>query len=142
MKIFHFYHEETGLFHDGSIGINVAEGHEDIARRNAPPGHKAIEGMFDRLSQRVDVTSGAVVEYQPPQPSVDHVWDAAHKRWLLSDVAAQRNVAREAAQAQILELERQSVSPMRALLLNPQDAEARPILAAIDAQINALRGQL
>lgn len=59
MKSFHFYEEATGVFCDGSIVLNQHDGHAATAQRNAPPGHKAIEGRFDRLSQRVDIAKVA-----------------------------------------------------------------------------------
>jgi hypothetical protein len=45
-------------------------------------GHGCVQGDYDLLSQRVDVESGLVVDYQPPSPSENHAWDSGTKRWI------------------------------------------------------------
>lgn len=71
---------------------------------NCPPGHKEIAGHFDPLSQKVDLASGQVVDYIPPQPSPDHEWNANSKRWNLSVAAMAKITARAAAAARIATL--------------------------------------
>ena len=44
-------------------------------------GRGVVEGHHDHLSERVDLVTGAVVDYQPPQPDADHEWHAASRRW-------------------------------------------------------------
>lgn len=58
---------------------------------NVSPGHAALEGHFDHLSQRVDIDLldeqglPVVVGYQPPAPPDDELrtwaWDETTKRW-------------------------------------------------------------
>lgn len=59
--------------------------YHDIAL-NTPDGCAAIEGVYDHLSQRVDIATGKVVEWQPPKPAdsefESHEWSTEHKRWL------------------------------------------------------------
>lgn len=51
-----------------------------------PEGIGAIEGAYDHLSQRVDIETGEVVDWQPDKPEgdeyTDHEWDAGTKRWV------------------------------------------------------------
>jgi hypothetical protein len=106
---------------------------------NIPSGCGAVEGRHDYLSRRVDIESGEVVEYQPPQPSPDHEWNATTKRWALSAAVQERNARRGAARAQIAALESAQVRPQRELLLDPTNADARKRLEAIEIQIITLR---
>lgn len=50
-----------------------------------PDGIGAIDGAYDHLSQRVDLETGEVVDWQPDKPAgdeyTDHEWDANTKRW-------------------------------------------------------------
>jgi len=49
-------------------------------------GEDFVEGSFDHLSQRVDIETGEVVDYQPPAPDATplntYSWDASIKRWV------------------------------------------------------------
>ena len=78
----HFYDLDTGVFSMASIGTTS----RDTALANIPPGHGLHEGGVDPLSQRLDVESGEVIDYQPPAPpddaNVTHEWDTQTKRWL------------------------------------------------------------
>lgn len=52
---------------------------------NMPAGYAAIEGVADWQAQRVDLETGALVDWQPPAPSDDAMrtwgWDAQARRW-------------------------------------------------------------
>jgi hypothetical protein len=146
MKHFRFYHAETGLFHGDALVVNSddsegrnAGGHQKMALANCPPGHKPIEGHYDPLSQRVNVTTGVVEDYQPPPPSSDHAWAADVKRWQLLPEVAQRQEARRAALAQIARLEAVQPRAVREAVLGHAGAADR--LRSIDEQIAVLRGQ-
>ncbi len=86
-------------------------------------------------------TLGHVVEYQPPQPSPDHEWNPATKRWRLSAAAesAERRKKENAALAGLLE--NQQHEPMRRLALNPGDTDAKARLQWIDSQISRLKSE-
>ncbi|MDO9011327.1 MAG: hypothetical protein Q7U78_05905 [Gallionella sp.] len=74
-----------------------------------------------------------------PQPSVHHDWSGAG--WTLN--AAKQQAANNADLiAQIAATEAQQVRPVRELIVNPANAFAAKKLAALDAQIAALRAQL
>ena len=51
-----------------------------------------IDGLHDHLSRRVDLTTGQVVDYQPPAPpDTEHetfAWDASIKRWVGTPTSA------------------------------------------------------
>lgn len=51
-----------------------------------------IAGLHDHLSRRVDLTTGQVVDYQPPAPPDTEyetfAWDADSRRWLATPTAA------------------------------------------------------
>lgn len=98
-----FFDAITGLFCPGRISIPST----DDPARSAPAGHTPKAGNFDCLSQRVDLTTGAVVPYQPPQPPFDEMrawtWDATTKRWVSSPTTvALAKIAREQRSALLL----------------------------------------
>ena len=67
-----FYHKVTGLFHARHLMSSDAR----AITLNTPHDHIALDGdHFDRLSQRMDVKTGMVVDQVPVQPSVDHEWN-------------------------------------------------------------------
>ena len=142
MRHFHYFDTATGVIHPDAIAINSSVGVEEAAAANCPPGHKVIEGHFDRLSQRVDVATGEVVDYQPPPPSPDHEWEPVSKRWRLSAAATEREGRQAAVRAQIIALEQAQARPVREVALGIGGADARQRLAAIEGQIAELRKQL
>lgn len=62
-------------------------GQADRVEAKTPPGCAAIEARLvaDWQSQRVDLATGAVVDWQPPQPEPTKwetwTWDATTRRW-------------------------------------------------------------
>lgn len=82
---FWFYSTQTGaLTGDSYLGHDVES--------NTPPGCAAVEGVTNWQSQRVDLATGAVIDWQPPKPADDGMrtwaWDAAARRWLSSPTSA------------------------------------------------------
>lgn len=67
---------EDGMFTGRSIDCPA-----DSLNQNVPNGHGCIMGPVDIPSQRVNMTTGLIVDYQPPQPSNNHVWNTTSKRW-------------------------------------------------------------
>lgn len=69
------YDLQTGLF----VGREVI-GNAAAIEANTPPGCGVMEGQHDHLSRRVDLTTGKVIDWIPPQPADTplhtHVWDA------------------------------------------------------------------
>jgi len=136
MRQFHFYDVTTGLLHGNSIAVNMPEGDEAIALRHCPPGHKPIEGTLHPLTHRVDIATGKVVEYQPPQPSADHEWDPATKRWQLSAAAQSKITAKADAAARVATLEASQTTWLRKHALG--DPAAITHLREIDDELAVL----
>lgn len=104
MRRFGFYHKETGLFHAHWFMTDVDRPAAIAA--NTPKDHIALEGDYDPLSQRVDIQTAKVIDYQPPCPSEHHEWSAQAKRWRLKAEVLELCAKRDAAHAEILRLER------------------------------------
>jgi hypothetical protein len=142
MREFSYYHKRTGALHSRRCACNLADAARALrfAAANAPADHLAIAGRFDPLSQRIDVASGMVIDYQPPQPSPDHVWNAATTRWQLSAAAQQRQAMRDAALRRIAALEASQGRALREAAIGTSGAVEK--LKALDAQIAELRQDL
>lgn len=93
MSTWHFYRLSDGQFN----GMRF-EGPEQYLAPNIPPGCGAITGVVDALSQRVDLESGALLDWQPPAPADDEfrtfAWDTVLRRWISTPTDAA--VARDA----------------------------------------------
>lgn len=136
MKTYSFHHKDTGLLH----GKRVVTDFVAVAEINTPADHVVIEGEYDHLSQKVDTATGAVVDYQPPQPTADHEWNADEKRWNLTQDALTRRHLHAMAVDGILTLENKQLRAMREYMLGDTTAVRR--LKDIDDQIAALRKDL
>lgn len=156
MKRWFFFDTNTGLFN----GSHFATNEHECLINNIPAGLRELEGIFDPLSQRVDLDvlkqidkldaekdaalieglkAKLVVDYQPPQPDEDHEWNADAKRWQIKpDIAKKRQVI-AAAQAEIDRMEQSQLRALRELLLDPDNANAKERLQSIDEQINIQR---
>lgn len=95
-----FYDPATGLFHRRQINCPASQ-----VQANTPPGHVAMAGTYDWLSQRVDITAQPdadgnlpVIDYQPPAPADTDMhtwaWDATARRWVSSPTLAALKAAR------------------------------------------------
>ena len=137
MYVVSFYHRETGLF----SGRHLMVSDPSMIALNTPPDHVAIEGdHYDPLTQKVDVTTGKVVDNLPPQPSPDHEWNPNSRRWQLRPEVAAKQKAREAALARITELELKALRALREHALGKPGAQER--LRTIDSEIGKLRETL
>lgn len=137
MKSVMFYHLDTGILRPSHFTTSD----DSLVELNIPDNHAAIEGHHDHLSRRVDLAAGIVVDYQPPQPSADHEWNADIRRWQLTAAAQAKADAREAALARIAFLEgAPSRRAAREHALGYDGALAR--LKTIDDEIIALRQKL
>lgn len=129
----------TWSFYDpatGELTGRTFSGPESLLEVNTPNGHAAVEGCHDRLARRVDLATGDVVPWQPPQPTADHEWHAELERWVLNAAAVKRLGTLD----RIVELERSQHRAMREAVLG--SATARDRLLEIDQAIAALRSQL
>lgn len=142
MKTFSLYHKDTGFFTGRTLTCDAAH-----FRQNVPDGMSVIAGVYDHLSQRVDLSGpkAVVIDYKPAQPSEHHEWNASTRRWQLHAAAAGRIAARATALHQIAQLELASSRAMRelALSITPEATSAAlDRLRALDSKIAELRKDL
>lgn len=76
MNSYSIYFLESGIFTGGIVSCDP-----ERLLANVPDACSCILGVYDHLSQRVDLETGAVIDYQPPQPSENHAWNAETRRW-------------------------------------------------------------
>jgi hypothetical protein len=139
MKTFSFYNEETGVFSGDEFSTS------DIAllNDNTPPGFRAYAGRVDELSQRVDIATGELVEYQPPapEPADEYEWNAPAKRWRIRSEVATKRAKRTVAQIEIDRLERGQNRALREHAIGKGQAKKtlEDIEAAIEVQREIIR---
>lgn len=137
--MYHVYHRATGLFTGHAVNTdNTAIDIQHLVQENHGSDFAGMADVADPLSQRVDVKTRKLVDYQPPAPSNDHEWDGATRRWHLSMAAQQRQVVA----AKIKALEDEQHRPLRELTLDPTNAAARQRLESIEASIEILRASI
>jgi hypothetical protein len=136
MKNYSFYHRETGQL----AGVLFSTDDDNCLAQNTPADHIAIDGHFDSLSKRFDLQTKQIVEWIPPAPSSDHVWNPETKRWQLSAAAQGKAQARQAAQARIAALEASQTTWLRKHAIGDPAAIAN--LREIDDEIAVLEAQL
>lgn len=119
MNTWSFYDRATGLF-----AGRIYSGPDDCLGMNTSDGFVAIEGMFDRHTQRFDIERGEVIE--------DLSLSAGRDQF----------ERRQRALTHIAELERRQLRPTRELAIDPSNESARERVQAIEAQIAGLRAQL
>jgi hypothetical protein len=137
MKTYSFYDRDTGIFTGEKLLSN------NLIDRQVPEGCSAIEGDFDPLSERLDLTDydiPIVVSYVPPRPDAGFEWHADVTRWKVSDVVQARIDARAVALRRIGEIESAQPRTLREFALGFAGAAER--LKAMDDEITALRKDL
>lgn len=131
-----YYDEKTG-----ELSAHQLSGPPSLCPfKNAFPGFVPIEGRYDRFSQRVDLATKQVIDWQPPAPSLEHEWDIASRRWVQHATAAAREARRSAVLAEIQALEATQARAIREAALAYDGAKQR--LQALDDQIIKLRAEL
>jgi hypothetical protein len=116
----HIYDLSTGLFTGQTHHTNIKEpaGIASFIDESTPPGHGAYVGKYvDYLSKKVDVSTGLLVEYQPPQPSRKHTWNAEARRWQVKN-----REQRDIALARIAQLESSTHRAVRETLIRACEA--------------------
>lgn len=136
MKLYSYYHKDTGLFDGQQVMVTDIRGIEG----HIPADHMAIEGHHDPLTKKVDLTTGNVVDYQPPQPSDDHEWHEPSKSWVIKQSILDEQARRNAIMVQINALEAKQPRVIRDIFLNSADGSAAmKQLHDIEDQIVELR---
>lgn len=145
MKTWYFFRREDGHFDGRSLSATSA----DALSLNTPEGFGAMEGVTDWQSQRVDISTGALMDYQPPPPDADHVWieDDEHgqrvRRWVLSQSAAERRRREAEIRAELATLDARMIRPLAERDDEGEEAdEARAIIDALKKQKASLRAEL
>jgi hypothetical protein len=140
----HFFDSKTGLFTGVSIHTNLTEPKavKRFVAENTPSGHGSYIGYVDALSQRMDLASGQIIDYKPPQPSPRHEWNPVTKRW------QKQALKRSAVLARIADLERGQHRTVRETLIRACHAvdaikeslapESQPVRDAVDRMYAAL----
>jgi hypothetical protein len=136
IKTFSLYEAATGLF----TGKRLQCDEDALLNVRLPPGTLAMEGAFDHMSQRVDLSTGSVVAYHPLAPSPEHEWNAASKRWQVRQSVRPSEGRRAVVFARIHALETSQGRAIREATLG--DPAAMKRLKDIDAEIAALRAEL
>jgi hypothetical protein len=136
IKTFSLYEASTGMF----TGKRLQCDDDDLLEVRLPAGTLTIEGAYDHMSQRVELSTGSVVAYHPLAPSPDHEWNAASKRWQLKPGVRESEGRRSVIYARIHALETSQGRAIREATLG--DAAAMKRLKEIDAEIAALRAEL
>jgi hypothetical protein len=136
IKTYSLYEAASGLF----TGKRLHCDDEGLLAVRLPAGTLALEGSYDHRTQRMDLSTGAVVSYRPPAPSPDHEWDAATKRWQVRPAASSPEGRTGVIYARIQALEASQGRAVREATLG--DAKAIKRLKEIDAEINKLRDEL
>ena len=116
----HIYDLSTGLFTGQTHHTNLKEpaAVASFIDESTPPGHGAYIGKYvDYLSKKVDVSTGLLVEYQPPQPSRKHNWNPEAKRWQVKN-----REQRDIALARIAQLESSTHRAVRETLIRACEA--------------------
>ena len=130
-----FYHKDTGLLN----GQHFCTSDEQNIALNTPPDHIAIDGHHDHLSKRVDITTGEVIDYQPPQPSKHHEWNDDTKRWVINADRQAKIDAHHVALQKIDTLEATQNRFLREVHLGVNVEKATARLKAIEEEIVELR---
>lgn len=137
MRTAHFYDLVTGIFNGDEFSFF---GREEILTQNTPSSCGAHEGNVDYLSQRIDIGTKKLIDYQPPAPDADHEWihDDEHgnrvRRWRLKPEVAERRAQRAAAIALITQLEKKQERALREHVLGIVPTEADRAAGAMTLQ--------
>ena len=130
-----FADPETGLFD----GRQLVAPNRETVQLNAR-GRLVVDGVHDHRNKRFDLASQTVVDYQPPQPSPDHVWDADDQLWKLSPEAEGVRLARRAARQNLSTADARAVRALIEHALGDPAAVER--LRTLEANKVQLRSKL
>jgi hypothetical protein len=136
--VWSFYHVATGAFLDRTYS-----GREEKLAQNTPADYAAWCGPVDSFSQRINVATKQLEDFQPPSPGDDYEWihdderGNRVRRWKLKLEVQQARERNAASLSRIEELERKQHRRVRELL---EDKD--PQLKALSDEIASLRKAL
>jgi hypothetical protein len=148
MNTWSYYNLSTGLF----TGQTFSGSSPQIVNDNAPAGCGRMQGMFDPLSRRVDLSdpeNPTVVDYQPPAPVDDEwqtwAWDDETRRWRsVPTLAALKRSRIAPLQNAMAAIDRMRIRPATEIALamaagQPAPEAALERLEETEAELVALR---
>lgn len=127
-----FYSLETGLFSGLTRSCS-----RKLLEQNIPPGFAPIEGVFDRLSQRVDLN--ALAKAEPGDFSTARDFVVAYERPAEQIESEQRARLDENARRRLREIDLAMIRPLAQLRSDPQDVVALAAIAELETEAVALR---
>lgn len=147
IRAWHFYRLVDGILTGRSVTLDDED--DELLQANTPAGCAAVADVTDWQSQRVDLMSGGLVEWQPPPPADDAMrtwaWNADARRWASVPTLAALKAERLARLQDAIEAqEAAQARPVRELLAamlagGQADQAARDRFAAVSAKIAALQ---
>lgn len=147
MRTWHFYRQADGLLTGRTVTLDDSD--DALLQANTPAGCAAVADVADWQAQRVDLKTGALVDWQPPAPPDDAMrtwsWNDEARRWVAEPTLAALKRERLArVQAAIEAQEAAQARPVRELLAamlagGQADPAARDRFGAIAAKITALQ---
>ena len=134
----YFYSKEDGAL------LYLYDGPAEQLVDNTPPnaGHVDADLVTDPPSQRINVLTGAVIDWQPPRPSDGHYWDTQARRWFLDPIVEARNRRTDEIMQTIKGIDERMIRPGFELMDDPDDAVARDIYSKLKAEKVKLRAEL
>lgn len=132
---------QTYSFYDPATGLFTGQqftGSDEALLANLTGTLWAMPGRFDHLSQAVEPMTGRIIDYQPPSPGDDYVWDETARRWLLSPAAQQTADADTAARERLDAIDRASIRALREAAIGDKTA-AVAMLTSLEAEAVTLR---
>jgi hypothetical protein len=135
----HVYDKATGLFTGNAVHTdNRQVDIQKLIEANFGEGFAGAPNVADPLAQRVDVSTGQVVDFQPPSPGSDHEWNPSLKRWVLTAAANKARDDARVREMRMATLNQEQHTLIREVLLNPTNAVAREALTNLHAELATL----
>lgn len=136
MSVWHYYRKSDGILTGQSFFAS------DGSLPTVPPDLGLITGVTDPEAQRVDVAISTLVDYQPPAPSPDHIWNSTARRWLLSPAVEARRLRERQILDELIALDASSIRIQEDLAIDPGDAQALQRFNDLRAKKDTLRQEL
>lgn len=114
MRTWWSYRKTDGIF---TGAMHSADTFQEIAG-NESGDIGLIAGVSDWQSQRVNLLTRELVEYQPPLPDADHEWDPQAKRVIVKVDVSVRRAKKRRGQDDVDALDRKTIRTVRELVIS------------------------
>lgn len=139
MNTCHFFYKlDDGVFD----GRTFSSSDHEALKLNTPQGYGSRSDVSDWQSQRVDVATGKLVDWQPPRPDADHFWDPKTRRWLINPIVSERRLRESQLLTEIKSIDERLIRPMLEIQANPEDVDSIQIRDTLRSQKDKLRAEL